>query len=133
VLESTAIGGQAGTSSRILVKEIEATPRVRVRLQAEVAPARGDHRLTELVLRDRITGRDETVPAAALFVMIGATPHTGWLPDDVAPRSGRNSCVPGRAGPSGHGLSRHQALRKESTTAANCVPFWNRNACAASV
>jgi hypothetical protein len=23
------------------------------------------------------------VPAAALFVMIGATPHTDWLPDDV--------------------------------------------------
>jgi thioredoxin reductase (NADPH) len=24
------------------------------------------------------------VPAAALFVMIGATPHTDWLPGDVA-------------------------------------------------
>ncbi|MBO0831000.1 MAG: hypothetical protein J2P29_03420, partial [Actinobacteria bacterium] len=33
---------------------------------------------------DRATGRDETVPAAALFVMIGATPHTDWLPGDVA-------------------------------------------------
>src|SRR5205809_3905516 len=54
-----------------LMKEIDATPRVRVRLQTEVAVARGDHRLTELVLRDRATGRDETLPAAALFVMIG--------------------------------------------------------------
>ena len=70
--------------SDYLVKEIDATPRVRVRLQTEVAGARGDHRLTELVLRDRATGRDETVPAAALFVMIGATPHADWLPDDVA-------------------------------------------------
>ena len=24
------------------------------------------------------------MPAAALFVMIGATPHADWLPDDVA-------------------------------------------------
>jgi thioredoxin reductase (NADPH) len=69
--------------SDYLVKEIEATPRVLVQVQIEVAAAYGDHRLTELVLRDRATGRDETVPAAALFVMIGATPHTGWLPDDV--------------------------------------------------
>jgi thioredoxin reductase (NADPH) len=74
----------ANSMSDYLVKEIEATPRVRVRLQSEVAAARGDHRLTELVLRDRATGRDETVPAAALFVMTGATPHTDWLPDDVA-------------------------------------------------
>jgi thioredoxin reductase (NADPH) len=69
--------------SDYLVKEIDATPRVRVRLQTEVAAARGDHRLTELVLRDRATGSGETVSAAALFVMIGAIPHTAWLPDDV--------------------------------------------------
>ncbi len=73
----------AKSMSDYLVTEIDATPRVRVRLQTEVAAARGDHRLTELVLRDRVTGTDETVPAAALFVMIGATPHVDWLPDDV--------------------------------------------------
>ena len=73
----------AKSMSDYLVKEIEAAPRVRVRLQTEVAAARGDRRLTELVLRDRRTCHDETVPAAALFVMIGATPHTGWLPAAV--------------------------------------------------
>jgi thioredoxin reductase (NADPH) len=74
----------AKSMSDYLVTEIAGTPRVHVRLHTEVAAARGDHRLTELVLRDRATSRDETVPAAALFVMIGATPHTGWLPGDVA-------------------------------------------------
>jgi thioredoxin reductase (NADPH) len=74
----------AKTMSDYLVKEIETTPRVRVRLHTEVAAARGDRGLTELVLRDWATGRDETVSAAALFVMIGAVPHTDWLPDDVA-------------------------------------------------
>ena len=73
----------AKSMSDYLVKEIGAAPRVRVRLQTEVAAARGARRLTELVLRDRATGREETAPTAALFVMIGATPHTGWLPDDV--------------------------------------------------
>lgn len=73
--------------SDYLVKETGATPRVRVRLHTEVAAARGDHRLTELVLRNRHTGRDETVPAGALFVMIGATPTPAGYP--------RMSCATG--------------------------------------
>jgi thioredoxin reductase (NADPH) len=85
----------AKSMSDYLVKEIDATPRVRVRLQTEVAAARGDHRLTELVLRDRATARGETVPAAALFVMIGATPHADWLPDDVR-RDQRGFILTGR-------------------------------------
>jgi thioredoxin reductase (NADPH) len=74
----------ANSMSDYLVTEIAGTPQVHVRLHTEIAAARGDHRLTELVLRDRVTGRDDTVPAAALFVMIGAAPRTAWLPGDVA-------------------------------------------------
>jgi thioredoxin reductase (NADPH) len=73
----------AKSMSDYLIKEIESTPGVPVRLQTEIAAARGDRRLTELVLRDRRTGGEETVPAAALFVMIGATPHADWLPDEI--------------------------------------------------
>jgi len=35
------------------------------------------------VLRERASGGQELVDGAALFVMIGATPHTGWLPDSI--------------------------------------------------
>jgi thioredoxin reductase (NADPH) len=35
------------------------------------------------VLRDHADGRMETVVADALFVMIGARPHTEWLPPTV--------------------------------------------------
>ena len=41
--------------------EIDGTPGVRVRLQTGVAAARGDGRLTELVLRGRGTGQEERV------------------------------------------------------------------------
>jgi hypothetical protein len=44
---------------------------------------RGHGRLEELDLRDRRSGAVETVPAAALFVMIGAQPRTAWLGDAV--------------------------------------------------
>ena len=43
----------------------------------------GAGRLEELVLRDSNTGETRTVPAAALFVLIGAEPHTAWLPESI--------------------------------------------------
>ena len=38
--------------------------------------------MERVVLEDAL-GRSETVGAAALFVLIGAEPRTGWLPGDV--------------------------------------------------
>jgi thioredoxin reductase (NADPH) len=40
--------------------------------------------LSGLVLRDRTTGATESAPGSAVFILIGAAPHTGWLPADVA-------------------------------------------------
>ena len=36
------------------------------------------------MLKDAARRRTETVPAAALFVLIGAEPRTGWLPEEIA-------------------------------------------------
>jgi len=74
----------ATSMSDYLIKELESTTRLQVRLHTEVAAARGEQRLRQLVLRDRRTGQEEVVPAAALFVMIGAIPHTDWLPGSIA-------------------------------------------------
>jgi thioredoxin reductase (NADPH) len=73
----------AGMSS-YLVHQVEDTPRLDVRVATEVVGGGGAARLEHLVLRDRTTGAEETVPADGLFLMIGARPHTGWLPDSIA-------------------------------------------------
>ena len=70
--------------SHYLVRQVEATPKLQVRLRTEVVGGGGDGRLEHLVLRDRADGSEETVDADALLVMIGARPHTEWLPPDVA-------------------------------------------------
>jgi thioredoxin reductase (NADPH) len=70
--------------SHYLVQEIRATRNVAVRTSTTIVGGGGDHRLRELVLRDGPTGAEEAVAADALFVLIGADPHTGWLPDPVA-------------------------------------------------
>ena len=69
--------------SHYLVRQIEATPNVEVRTGTEVVDGGGDGWLEHLVLRDRVDGKEETVNADALFLMIGARPHTEWLPPTV--------------------------------------------------
>ncbi|CAA9510890.1 MAG: Thioredoxin reductase [uncultured Rubrobacteraceae bacterium] len=69
--------------SDYLIKEIEARDNVRVRLNTRVAGGGGAGRLERLTLGGSSAGPPETVPASALFVLIGAVPRTGWLPDEV--------------------------------------------------
>jgi thioredoxin reductase (NADPH) len=71
------------TMSDYLVREIGAAANIAVRHHTEAVGGGGEGRLTHLVLRDRGSGDTETVPAAGLFVLIGAEPHTQWLPDEV--------------------------------------------------
>jgi thioredoxin reductase (NADPH) len=70
--------------SNYLVRQVVETPRLDVRVGTEVVGGGGQARLEHLVLRDRATGHEETVAADGLFLMIGARPHTGWLPHTVA-------------------------------------------------
>ena len=70
--------------SQYLVRQVEAAPNVEVRVDTAVVGGGGDGRLQELVLRESATGEEETLRADALFVLIGARPHTDWLPDEIA-------------------------------------------------
>jgi thioredoxin reductase (NADPH) len=69
--------------SHYLVAQIEATPNIRVRTGTEVVDGGGDGRLEHLVLRTRGSGEEQRVPAQGLFLLIGARPHTDWLPAAV--------------------------------------------------
>ena len=73
----------AADMSQYLIEEIEATENIQVRLNTQVIDGGGQGRLEHLVLGDCASEITETVPAAALFVLIGARPHTGWLPEEV--------------------------------------------------
>ncbi|MBK8027593.1 MAG: FAD-dependent oxidoreductase [Chloroflexi bacterium] len=76
-------GTLVDSMSDYLIREIDAADNIDVRLYTEVVEGRGDGRLEGLVLRDNHSGATETVSASALFVFIGAQPHTDWLPDDI--------------------------------------------------
>jgi thioredoxin reductase (NADPH) len=73
----------AATMSHYLIREIEATPNIVIRYRTEAVDGHGDGRLTALTLKDRTSEITEAVPATALFVLIGAEPHTDWLPETI--------------------------------------------------
>ena len=80
-----ARGGSLKTSmSRYLIREIENARNVAVSLRTRVVDGGGRGRLENLILEDTVSGITENVPAAGLFVLIGAEPHTGWVPDEIA-------------------------------------------------
>jgi thioredoxin reductase (NADPH) len=92
--------------SAYLVSKVEATPNITVVLHTEVVDGHGRQRLEGLTLRDRHTGETRTVPASAMFVLIGAEPRTDWL-DGVVERDERGYLLTGRdlRGAEGRGRS----------------------------
>ena len=72
------------TMSRYLQEALEATPNIEVRFEVEVVGGGGGDRLDHLVLRHVGSGEIEAVRAAGLFILIGAHPHTDWLPAENA-------------------------------------------------
>jgi len=73
----------AGSMSSYLREAIAAADNIEVAVETEVAGGSGEGSLAALTLRDRRSGGSSTVPADALFVMIGARPGTEWLPPEI--------------------------------------------------
>ena len=80
--------------SQYLIEQIEATRNVRVRLQTIVVGVQGDTRLEAITIRDTAAGKEDTLPTSALFIFIGAEPHTEWL-DGVVERDSRGFILTG--------------------------------------
>ncbi|MCU0233226.1 MAG: FAD-dependent oxidoreductase [Thermoanaerobaculales bacterium] len=62
--------------SRYLIDQIEATPNISLRASTEIVAAAGSDRLETITLANRATGAAEIVLADAVFIFIGAVPHS---------------------------------------------------------
>jgi thioredoxin reductase (NADPH) len=65
--------------SHYLVERITGQPDIDIRYRTVVHGLSGSRRLERVEVEDITTGKREALPAAALFVLIGAEPHTDWL------------------------------------------------------
>jgi thioredoxin reductase (NADPH) len=88
--------------SDYLIRQIGSAPNVDVCYRVQVADGTGTGHLESLVLEDTPSGARRSVPADALFVLIGSHPRTQWLGDSVA-RDRRGFILTGPDLPAGTG------------------------------
>lgn len=77
-------GDDLGKSmSRYLVERLARLDNVTLHTFSTVQALKGDDRLVSVTLRTESTGEDVIIPACALFIFIGAVPHSDWLSNCV--------------------------------------------------
>lgn len=76
--------GLEETMSQYLIGEIANSPRIAVEGSTRVVDGGGDFELEWITTEDVHTGDRRTRPATGLFLLLGASPHAGWLPEQVA-------------------------------------------------
>jgi thioredoxin reductase (NADPH) len=77
------VRGAEMSASKIVIDKVAENPKIEVRYNTEVAELHGDGKLSGVTLRSRNTGATEMIHPAGMFVFIGLTPNTGWLPDEI--------------------------------------------------
>ena len=80
--------------SQYLINQINDTENIEVKTNTIVTEAIGEEKLQAIKFQDQVTGEEKEVPAAAMFIFIGAKSHSGMVADVVE----RNSAGFIRAG-----------------------------------
>jgi thioredoxin reductase (NADPH) len=104
--------------SRYLIDQIKNTRNIKVRLRTTVVEVHGDERLEAITVFDASKGTRETLQTNALFVFIGALPHTEWL-NQIVKTDNHGFILTGpdlpQAKPNGHAAGEWKLKRD---------PFW---------
>lgn len=109
-------GPSLRSMSDYLTKELESTANVEIRLHTRLVDGRGESRLEGLVMENALTRQREEVEAAAVFVLIGAEPHTRWL-------DGVLQCGPGGFILTGREVqSNHRSLNRRPQPFETSIP-----------
>ena len=66
-----------------MTRRIEQTPNIDVRRFTSISKMNGEKSLATVELTCSQSGQSDTVYCVAVFVFIGAVPHSTWLPDAI--------------------------------------------------
>jgi thioredoxin reductase (NADPH) len=69
--------------SQYLIDQIDGTGNISLMVNTEVKAVKGGDRLEAITLTNNKSGESETLPADAIFIFIGAVPHTDIIKDVV--------------------------------------------------
>jgi thioredoxin reductase (NADPH) len=107
--------------SQYLIEQIKQTPNIHVEYNSHVTEAFGSERLESLSILCSTSGEKQTVPAASLFIFIGAAPRTDWL-GGVVDRDERGFILTGRDLMTDNKLPRGWPLEREPWLLEASVP-----------
>ena len=77
------VRGDSMSASSLVVDKVLEHPKIEVRFNARVTEICGNGSLGFIRFRDATTDVIEQLDAGAVFVFIGLTPNTEWLPDEI--------------------------------------------------
>lgn len=77
------VRGDAMSASQIVVDKLGDDPKIEIRLNVEVTALQGEKKLAGLTIRNRKTGATEDLHPAGIFVFIGLSPNSDWLPTEI--------------------------------------------------
>jgi thioredoxin reductase (NADPH) len=69
--------------SQYLIDQIDATENIDVQVNTVVLEAYGEERLEAIRIQNKVTNEEEKVPTAAMFIFIGAVPHSEMVENIV--------------------------------------------------
>jgi len=107
--------------SQYLIEQIKQMPNIHVEYNSQVTEAFGTDRLEALSVLCSTSGETQKVPAASLFIFIGAAPLTDWLAG-VVERDEKGFIVTGRDLMSDNKLPRGWPLEREPWLLEASVP-----------
>lgn len=71
------------TTSQYLTDDLKQVPNLEIRLNTDLIAVHGTDRLDDVIVRDSVTGAEETLHAAGMFVFIGVVPRSEFVADLV--------------------------------------------------
>lgn len=77
------VRGDELKAAPVALEKIAEEKKIEVRYHTEVTELRGDPRLEEVVVRHRDSGEVTTLTPRAVFVFVGLSPNSGFLPPEI--------------------------------------------------
>jgi thioredoxin reductase (NADPH) len=77
------VRGPEMTASKIVADKLAENPKIELLTNTETVELHGEGHLSGLTIRDRQSGQTRRIDPAGVFVFIGLSPNSGWLPPEI--------------------------------------------------
>ncbi len=78
------VRGGAMNASQLVIEKVLGHPKIEARFKIEATEFVGNGSLRSIRLHETATGESDELDCAAVFLFIGLSPNTDWLPDSIA-------------------------------------------------